>query len=340
MKAVIMAGGEGTRLRCVSGEVPKPLVPLLGRSMMEHIIMLLRENGFDDICVTLRYKADMIRAAFGDGSRLGVRICYRTEDEPRGTAGGVRNCADFYGDDDFLVISGDAACDYDLRSLMDCHKERKAAATLALCRHSEPLSYGLAVTDNEDNIRAFIEKPDWNHVVTDRVNTGIYVLSPAAMALVPESGQYDFARDLFPEMLRRGMTLIGRAMDGYWCDVGTPLTYYKCCVDALEGRLRVDIPESFRPGKSECNTDEGSFTAEYPCRDRAALMGTVSAALMELSPDYSDGITVTTPSCKLRIAPAADISALRIYADSRDAEFAKEFASAAKELIKALDKEE
>lgn len=337
MKAIIMAGGEGKRLRSVTGELPKPLVPLLGRSMLEHIILLLRENGFDDICITLRYKAEMIRRTFGDGRALGVNISYREENEPLGTAGGVKNCADFYKDEPFLVISGDAACDYDLRSLMEYHLSQNAAATIALCRHSEPLSYGLAVTDNDGNIRAFIEKPDWEHVVTDRVNTGIYVLSPKAMALVPETGEYDFGRELFPELLRRGMTLVGKPMDGYWCDVGTPLSYYKCCVDALEGRLKINIPDGFLPAAGEKPRECTAFTEEYPCRDRAALMGTVSSALMEFSPDYSDGITINTPSCSLRIAPAAEVSALRIYADSADTEFAKEFAVTTRELIKALD---
>lgn len=339
MKAIIMAGGEGTRLRSVTGGLPKPLVPLLGRSMMEHIIILLRENGFDDICVTLRYKAEMIREAFGDGRALGVNICYREEHEPRGTAGGVKNCEDFYKDEPFLVISGDAACDYNLRSLMAYHLKRSAAATLALCRNSEPLSYGLAVTDGDDNIRAFIEKPDWQHVVTDRVNTGIYVLSPEAMALVPGDVPYDFGRDLFPELLRRGMKLAGKPMDGYWCDVGTPLSYYKCCVDALEGRLKLDIPESFRPAAREKSRESTAFTEEYPCRDRASLMGTVSSALMDFSPDYSDGIVINTPSCSLRIAPAEEVSALRIYTSSADTEFAKEFALTTRELIKALDSE-
>ena len=221
MKAVIMAGGEGTRLRPVTGELPKPMAPLLGRPMLEHI------------CAALKYRAEDIERAFSDGAALGVHMQYRVEREALGTAGGVKNCADFYGDEDFLVISGDAACDLDLSRLMREHREADAAATLALHRSREPLSYGLAVTDGDGDVRCFIEKPQWSRVVTDLVNTGIYILSPRAMALVPEGRPFDFAKELFPLLLARGERLRGVALDGYWCDVGTPLAYYRCCIDAL-----------------------------------------------------------------------------------------------------------
>lgn len=338
MKAVIMAGGEGRRLRPVSGELPKPLVPLLGRSMLEHIIRLLRKNGFDEICMTLRYKSEQIIERFGDGQKFGVNICYRIENEPAGTAGGVKNCADFYGDDDFLVISGDAACDFDLHELMRQHKLRGADASAALYRHSEPLNYGLALTDKDDRIRVFIEKPDWSRVVTDKVNTGIYILSPAAMELVPYGKEFDFAKDLFPLMLKRGMKLIGLPADGYWCDVGTPLSYYKCCVDALEGRLNIDIPDGFS-STAACITvgSADDCTDEYPCRDKAALMGRLSEALLDMGADYSDGLHLETPRCSLHVAPSVSSSAIRIYTSSEDSEFAREFSLTTRELLRSLD---
>ena len=183
-----MAGGMGTRLRSITGDTPKPMVPLLGRPMMEHIIILLREQGFTDICAAVRYRAGDIMGYFGDGSRFGVRLQYRVEDRALGTAGGVKNCRDFYGDEDFLVISGDAACDFELRTLMDAHRRSGADATIALYRSREPLRYGLAVTDHDGLVRSFIEKPDWRRVVTDLVNTGIYVLSPRVMELVNNEG--------------------------------------------------------------------------------------------------------------------------------------------------------
>ena len=251
MKAVILAGGEGTRLKSVTGETPKPLVPLLGRSLMEHILLLLRRCGFTEICAAVRYRAEEIEKAFGDGSALGIRLCYRREDEPLGTAGAVKNCADFCGNEDFLLISGDAACDFDLAALWRRHRESGAAATIALKRDASPLRFGLAVTDERGEVRGFVEKPDWPGVVSDRVNTGIYVLSPRAMACVPEGKPFDFARDLFPLLLRRGERVAGMEMEGYWCDVGTPQSYYRCCADALEGRLKIDVPPAFFPPEGQ-----------------------------------------------------------------------------------------
>lgn len=340
MKAVIMAGGEGTRLKAVTGELPKPLVPMLGRPMMEHILLLLKANGFTDICAAVKYRAQDIMDRFGDGSRLGVKLQYRVEDEPLGTAGGVKNCADFYGDEDFLVISGDTACDFDLAALMRAHKQRRAAVTLALYRHPEPLSYGLAVTDGEDRIRAFIEKPVWGRVVTDLVNTGIYILSPKAMEKVPEGQRFDFAKDLFPLLLREDALLLGAPMEGYWCDVGSPLSYYKCCADALEGKLKLEpsaefaIAQPMEDAETEPNADAVQLCS---CRSRAELMGALSELVLDMGADYADGIQLTGRNYKLRIAPRADASAIRIAVSSSDAEFAKELALSAKELAQALD---
>lgn len=340
MKAVIMAGGQGTRLKAVTGELPKPLVPMLGRPMMEHIILLLKTCGFTDICAAVKYRAQDIMDCFGDGSRLGVRLQYRVEEEPLGTAGGVKNCADFYGDEDFLVISGDAACDFDLAALMAAHKRRRAAVTLALYRHPEPLSYGLAVTDGEDKIRAFIEKPLWGRVVTDLVNTGIYVLSPGAMERVPAGQPFDFAKDLFPLLLQENKLLCGLPMEGYWCDVGSPLSYYRCCADALEGKLKIHPSPEFSPAKTGEDSEpeaEADAVQLCSCRSRAELMGALSELVLDMGADYNDGIRLSGKNYRLRIAPRADVSAIRIAVSSPDAEFAKELALSAKELAQALD---
>ena len=340
MKAVIMAGGMGSRLKAITGDRPKPMVPLLGRPLMEYILELLRSQGFDQVCAAVRYRAGDIMAHFGDGSRFGVEMQYRVEEEPLGTAGAVKNCRDFYGGEDFLVISGDAACDFQLSRLMEEHKRRGAAVTLALCRHSEPLSYGLAVTDGEGRIRSFVEKPDWSRVVTDLVNTGIYVISPRIMELVPEGREFDFAKDLFPLLLSRGELLLGLPMEGYWCDVGSPLSYYRCCADALEGKLRLDFPELFRPP-----IPSGGDVPPLPgenldcaCRSRAELMGSLSELLMDMGADYSDGLQLDAPRFHLRISPLASRSALRISVSSQDAEFARELAISARDLARALEK--
>lgn len=339
MKAVIMAGGEGTRLKAVTGDMPKPLVPLVGRPMLEHIILLLKKHGFTDICATLRYRAGDIIERFGDGGSLGVHLSYRVETEPLGTAGSVKNCADFYGDEDFLVISGDAACDMDLSALMAAHKKARAAVTIALSRTSEPLSYGLAVTDGEGWVRCFIEKPQWSRVVTDLVNTGIYVISPRAMELVPDKQSFDFGKELFPLLLSRGEKILGLALDGYWCDVGSPLAYYRCCTDALEGRLKVTPGERFGVSAPQCAEeprDKDAESIDCRCRDRAALMGALSECMLDMGADYSDGIHLTGRGYRLHIAPLARSSAVRVAVAAEDAEFARSLALSAKELIDAL----
>lgn len=339
MKAVIMAGGEGRRLKCITGERPKPMVPLLGRPMMEHILLLLKKHGFEDVCVAVKYRAEDIMDYFGDGASLGVRLEYRVEREALGTAGGVKNCADFYGTDDFLVISGDAACDFDLARLMQAHRESGAGVTAALCRSAEPLRYGLAVTDSDGRIRSFIEKPAWPRVVTDFVNTGIYVVSPRVMTLVPPGQACDFGKELFPLLLERGELLHGELMDGYWCDVGTPLSYYQCCADALRGLLRLSPSPEFTAAVDPADAgDDGCGGVVCPCRDRAELMGTLSELFMDMGADYSDGLRVSGESFDMHISPLTSRSAVRVAIESEREEFARELTSAAQELIRALDK--
>ena len=339
MKAVIMAGGEGTRLKAVTGDTPKPMVPLLGRPLMEYTIRLLRQHGLTEICAAVRYRAEEIMARFGDGHELGVSLSYRAETEAWGTAGAVRRCRDFIGAEDVLIISGDTACDFDLGSLYRQHRERQAAATLALCRVSEPLRFGLTVTDTEGWIRAFIEKPDWRHVVTDLVNTGIYVLSPRALEAIPADRPYDFAKDLFPALLREGQPLLGAALKGYWRDVGTPLSYYQCCVDALEGRLQLPCDPAFRPAEVPAETAEAEegFTLDCPCRNRAEVMGALSEGLMDLRPDYSDGLRLDAAGYRLHIAPLPAASALRVCVQAEDTEFARSLAFSARDLIRVLE---
>ena len=337
MKAVILAGGMGTRLRPVTGEHPKPMADLLGKPIMEHVVDLLREAGFTEICAALCYRAGEIMAHFGDGRRFGVHMEYRIETEARGTAGSVKGCRDFYGEEDFLVISADAACDFDLAALMDAHRKKLAAATIALCRDSAPLRYGLAVTDSEGIIRAFIEKPDWPRVVTDLVNTGIYILSPRVMEFVPETGPFDFGRDLFPLLLQKGERLYGRVMEGYWTDIGTPQAYYRCCADALDGKLRLTPGEAFRQEtESAADPEEDGVTELCPCEDRARVMGTLSELMLDMDADYSDGIRLIGQNYELHISPSAAQSAVRVAVRAEDAEFAKSLCLAAREVVEKL----
>ena len=339
MKAIVLAGGEGTRLKAVTGALPKPMVPLLGRPLLEHILRLLKKHGFTRVCAALKYRPEDIRSVLGDGSSLGLRLEYRVEEGELGTAGAVKNCADFIGDEDVLVISGDAACDLDLSALWRRHRERGPAASLALRRDAAPLRYGLAVTDAEGAIRAFVEKPRWPQVVTDLVNTGIYVLSPRALDAIPAGRRFDFGKDLFPLLIRRKELLLGVPLEGYWCDVGTPLSYYQCCADALTGKLNIEPGEGFRPAE-EPEEEEGApegFLLELPCRDRAGLMGRLSQWMLELPADYSDGIRLRQAGYALQICPESRKSALRIAVQAADAEFARRLAFSARDLAKALD---
>ena len=337
MKAVILAGGLGTRLRAVTGEHPKPLAPLLGRPVMEHIVELLRDQGFTEICAALHYRAGEIMAHFGDGRRFGVHMEYRIETANLGTAGSVKNCRDFFGDEDFLIISGDAACDFRLDRLMELHREKQAAVTIALSRESEPLRYGLAVTDGDGRIRSFIEKPDWPRVVTDLVNTGIYVLSPQVLTRVPEGGG-DFGRDLFPLLLKEDAPLYGQVMEGYWRDIGTPLDYYRCCADALEGKLKLTPGERFRQAAQEpvSDSEEDGCVTLCTCQNRARLMGTLSELMLELGADYDDGIRLKGPHYELHISPSAVSSAVRVAVKSDDAEYARALCLAAGDVAKKL----
>ena len=234
-----MAGGEGTRLRPVNNRCPKPMVRLLGRPVLEHLLLLLRNCGFTEVCITLRYMPEQIRDYFNHRKLEGLHIEYRIEDTPRGTAGGVRACADFIGDETFLVISGDAVCDFDLRAFMEQHHASSAPLSMALYSAAEPLPYGLVVTNRQHQIVSFIEKPAWDHVVTDLVNTGIYAVSPKILKEIPENTSFDFAKDLFPLLMEQNVPLYGFPTEGYWCDIGSPEAFLRCSMDALQGKLQL-----------------------------------------------------------------------------------------------------
>jgi mannose-1-phosphate guanylyltransferase/phosphomannomutase len=254
MKAIIMAGGDGTRLRPVSSNKPKPMVELFDKPVLEHQIELLKRNGISEACLTLKYLPHMITEYFLGGEDFGLRLDYRIETEALGTAGGVLNCSDFIGEDDFIVISGDCVCDFDLKAIMDFHRKKKAEITLALYSHPEPLEYGLVVTNENGRIDRFIEKPAWDFVLTDQINTGIYVISSAVLKEIPRGVSYDFGRDMFPKLLGEGRGLYGIKCSGYWCDIGSPGAYLKCCGDLLKGCVRIDT------GAPEIKSGVRSFT--------------------------------------------------------------------------------
>ena len=318
MKAILLAGGQGRRLRSITGSLPKPMVPLVGVPVLDRLLDLLRRNGFTDVCMTLCYRPEVIQEHCGDGSSYGVHLKYRIESEPRGTAGGVRACSDFYGRGGFLVISGDAACSFDLLQLYRQHQSSGAAVTVALYPDAEPLQYGLVLQDREGYVRHFIEKPDWPHVVTDLVNTGIYIVSPRAMTYVPEDTPFDFANDLFPLLLAADEPILGVPMDGYWCDIGTPRAYYRCCLDVLDGRLSPTPPEAPESPDAPAQCTD-PLRRSVPCRDRAHRMRTLSEAMMEAGADFTNGLHVRDGSWELTVRPDAETSALQVEANTPDA---------------------
>lgn len=240
MKAVILAGGEGTRLRPLTSNQPKPMMPMANRPMMEHIVRLLAQHGFDEVVVTVAFLAQQIRNYFGDGSELGVRMRYATEENPLGTAGSVRNAAAEL-DDTFLVISGDVLTDIDLTELVKAHHESGASATIALKRVDDPLEFGIVITHEDGSIDRFLEKPTWGEVFSDTINTGIYVLEPSVFELIPEGEVVDFSSDVFPALLDAGGHIHGHIVDGYWEDVGTLDAYTRAHADILDHRVYVDV---------------------------------------------------------------------------------------------------
>lgn len=243
MKALIMAGGEGTRLRPLTCNRPKPMVPVMNKPVMEHIIQLLKQHNITEIGVTLQYMPQIIREYFGDGSDLGVNIRYYVEESPLGTAGSVKNAEEFL-DDTFIVISGDALTDINLSEAIAYHQNNNAVATLVLARVDVPLEYGVVVTDNHGKITRFLEKPSWSEVFSDTVNTGIYILNPGVLAYFNAGEKFDFSKDLFPLLMEDEQPMYGYVAEGYWCDIGDLSAYQQCHFDILDGK--VNIPNHAR----------------------------------------------------------------------------------------------
>ncbi|MGZ4363911.1 MAG: sugar phosphate nucleotidyltransferase, partial [Gaiellaceae bacterium] len=243
MKAVVMAGGEGTRLRPLTSNQPKPMVPVVGKPCMEHILELLREHGMTDVIVTVAFLPQAIRSYFGQGESLGMQIGYSVEESPLGTAGSVRLAAKQL-DETFLVISGDALCDVDLSKLVAFHKEKGAAVTIGLKSVDNPLEFGIVVTDEDGRIERFLEKPSWGQVFSDTINTGVYVIEPELLDRIPEGEPYDFSKQLFPELLAEGAPLYGFVVPEhrYWKDIGTIEQFREANQDVLDGLVGVDVP--------------------------------------------------------------------------------------------------
>lgn len=268
MRAVLMAGGSGTRLRPLTCDFPKPMVPILNRPIAEHIINLLKRHQITEVIATLHYLPDVMRDYFQDGSDFGVQMTYAVEeDQPLGTAGCVKNIAELL-DETFLVISGDSITDFDLSAAIEFHKQQKSKATIVLTRVPNPIEFGVVITDKEHRIRRFLEKPSSSEIFSDTVNTGTYILEPEVLDYLPENQESDFSKELFPLLLEKGEPIYGYIASGYWCDVGHLDAYRESQYDGLHRKVKLDYAyEEQSPGVwvGQNTFIEPSAKLEAPC---------------------------------------------------------------------------
>ena len=241
MKAVVMAGGFGTRIQPLTNTRPKPMLPVLNRPMMENTMMTLRDLGIKDFIVLLYFKPEVIQNYFGDGSKFGINITYVIPDGDYGTAGAVKLAQKHIGDDNFIIISGDLVTDFDFQKIFDYHKQKKSKLTITLTSVENPLEFGVVIANEEGTIEKFLEKPSWGEVFSDTINTGIYIIEPEILDYIPKGDNFDFAKDLFPLLMKEGVELIAGNADGYWRDVGNPDSYREAHEDIMSGRVDFKI---------------------------------------------------------------------------------------------------
>lgn len=237
MKAMVLAAGVGSRLDPLTSQLPKPLVPVANRPVMEYLIRLLKMHGFEDIVSNLHYLPEKIRGHFADGASFGVNLDFRLEKELSGDAGGVRACKDFFGQETFIVIMGDLLTDADLSQIYAEHKRKRALATIAVKEVEDVSQFGVVLKDEEGFITGFQEKPQKHEALSRYASTGIYVLEPEVFAYMPKVGSYGFGRQLFPNLVAQGLPVLAVDLPRYWSDVGTIHQYRQSNFDALEGFL-------------------------------------------------------------------------------------------------------
>jgi mannose-1-phosphate guanylyltransferase/phosphomannomutase len=237
-----MAGGQGTRLWPLTLTRPKPLIPVMNRPVMAHILDWLRVQGFAEVLVTLHYRSHDIRRAFGNGQSFGVRITYSVEEEPLGTAGSVRLAGDWLDGEPFLIVSGDALTDVDLTALMGQHRQSGAWLTLGLKQVADPSLYGVVRLDGQGRVLRFEEKPEPGTAFSHLANTGIYCVEPRVLECVPRGQPCDWSRDVFPLLMAEGLPLFGHVLNGYWRDIGCIHEYCRGQQDALKGDVCVSLP--------------------------------------------------------------------------------------------------
>lgn len=264
MKAMVLAAGLGTRLKPITYGIPKPMVPVIDRPVMAHLLGLVERHGFDGAVANLHYFPDTIREYFGDGSAFGVDLAYNYEPELLGTAGGVRAVRDHFGDEPFLIISGDALTDIDLTALVERHRAAGGVATLTVKRVPDTREYGVVLHDSDGRITGFQEKPEPADALSDLGNCGIYVFSPEIFDYFPESEFVDWAQDVFPVLLEGDMPFYIHEIEEYWNDVGSLSELRSGTFDALTGALDLGIEGTGSP--------DGVFAADPSVLDAAEIV--------------------------------------------------------------------
>ena len=243
---MILAAGVGSRLDPLTRNLPKPLVPIVNKPVMEHIVEMLARNGFKDIMVNLHYLGEQIEGYFGNGKKWGVNISYSPEDQLWGDAGSVKRCQDFFDEDTFVVVGGDDLADMDLKRLVRFHQDKKAMATIALSLVDDPSEYGIALLNDRGRITRFLEKPKGEVIFSNSANTGVYVFDRQVLEMIPKGTPYGFGNHLFPMLLEQRARFFGYLTSSYWKDVGSLKQYQEAHRDALNGRLecRIPVPET------------------------------------------------------------------------------------------------
>lgn len=271
MKAVVMAGGFGTRIQPLTHSRPKPMLPIINRPMMQHTMMTLRDLGISEFIVLLYFKPDIIQNYFGDGSDLGIKITYVVPDDDYGTAGAVKLAQEYIGDDNFIVISGDLVTDFDFEKLFKFHKQKKSKLSIGLTSVENPLQFGVVIANEDNIIEKFLEKPSWGEVFSDTINTGIYIIEPEILNYIPKGENFDFAKNLFPLLMSRGVSLMGYNLEGYWRDVGNPESYREVYDDILNRKVNFKIAGI----KKEYQEGVLYSDEEYTINPSVRILGTV-----------------------------------------------------------------
>jgi mannose-1-phosphate guanylyltransferase/phosphomannomutase len=253
-----MAGGFGTRIHPLTINLPKPMIPLINRPIMEHIVTLLKQHDITDLVLLLYHQPEIIKKYFGDGSEFGVHITYVIPLEDFGTAGAVKAAAKHLTER-FMIISGDLLTDFDLKQVIDFHDKANASATITLTSVTDPLQFGVVITDKQGRITKFLEKPGWGEVFSDTINTGIYILEPEVLALIPDEQNRDWSKDVFPQMLEDQAPLFGFNLPGYWADIGNPEAYLEACHDICRGKVKVQIQEPARQAEETIYISPGAM---------------------------------------------------------------------------------